>query len=382
MFEGGFFLDRFKIIVQVIVAVQFLWSVFGSWYLWRKWRLLGACLFFAAIDAGILWVLIKYLPALDKIGKGFLWWLIMLLTAQVIFNGLVTMSLLARFIIRRVRRVPMDFKRRDMLKKSFVYPLLASGVSAYGGLVESHRQEVREIEIPVKGLTVPSGYRILQLSDVHLGPFFSLEDFAGLLRQAVEQKPDLLAVTGDVFDDAKMNSEAVRILDSFVSEFPDGIYYVYGNHEHYRGFGKIKKLLAGTHIRVLRNTASQVPGKKLCLAGVDYPLNKERFAEIRQKHHKAAMAKVPQGMTTVLLAHHPECIDDGAASGVTLTLTGHTHGCQFGFLGVPLVPLFRYNRGLVKIGDSYGYVHSGNGSWFPCRIGCPPEIVTFTLKAK
>jgi predicted MPP superfamily phosphohydrolase len=209
-----------------------------------------------------------------------------------------------------------------------------------------------------------------------------VEDWRKLLQQAAGQGADVLAVTGDLFDDERMNEEAVQVLDSFVPSFPDGIYYIFGNHEHFRGVGQIKNYLAGTRINVLENAARQVPGKNLWFAGVDYPMRRDRFEADRQKMHRQAMVEVPEGVTAVLLAHHPECIDDGAESGVALTLTGHTHGGQFGIFGLPILPFFRYNRGLIKIGDSYGYVHSGNGSWFPCRIGCPPEIVTFTLKAK
>ena len=60
--------------------------------------------------------------------------------------------------------------------------------------------------------------------------------------------------------------------------------------------------------------------------------------------------------------------------------TKNTHGSQFGILGLPLFPVFKYTRGMVRIGDSYGYVHTGNGSWFPLRIGCPPEIACFRLE--
>ena len=193
---------------------------------------------------------------------------------------------------------------------------------------------------------------------------------------------NLLAVTGDLFDDEQLNGEAVRLLDSFVPAFPDGIYFVFGNHEHFRGVEVIRRQLAGTRIVLLENEARQVPGQNLWLAGVDYPMRREHFAEDRREMARQAFDQVPQGVTTVFLAHHPECIDDGAERGAALTLTGHTHGGQFGIFGKAVFPFFRYNRGLVKIGDSYGYVHSGNGSWFPCRIGCPPEIVTFTLKAK
>ena len=82
----------------------------------------------------------------------------------------------------------------------------------------------------------------------------------------------------------------------------------------------------------------------------------------------------------VLLAHHPEFIDNGAEKKAVLTLTGHTHGCQLGIFGIPLIPMFKYNRGMFIQGDSHGYVHSGNGSWFPYRLGCPPEIAYFTLR--
>ena len=372
----------FMTLVLVFATAQLLWSFFAGRKVWRGWRLWSACLFFSVLDLGLVWLLMRHMPGLHGVNKVLLWGMVLCLVAQTIFNGLVTLAVVIRFILRRVRRVPVDFKRRDLLKRSFLYPLVAAVLPAYGGLVESREQVLREVEIPVQGLTAPEGYRIVQLSDVHLGQFFSVEDWRKLLQQAAGQGADVLAVTGDLFDDERMNEEAVQVLDSFVPSFPDGIYYVFGNHEHFRGVGQIKNYLAGTRINVLENAARQVPGKNLWFAGVDYPMRRDRFEADRQKMHRQAMAEVPEGVTAVLLAHHPECIEDGVESGVALTLTGHTHGGQFGIFGLPILPFFRYNRGLIKIGDSYGYVHSGNGSWFPCRIGCPPEIVTFTLKAK
>ena len=75
-----------------------------------------------------------------------------------------------------------------------------------------------------------------------------------------------------------------------------------------------------------------------------------------------------------------EAIDNAASHGAALALTGHTHGCQFGIFGRAALPFFKYNRGIVHVGSTLGYVHSGNGSWFPYRIGCPPEIAYFTLR--
>ena len=109
-------------------------------------------------------------------------------------------------------------------------------------------------------------------------------------------------------------------------------------------------------------------------------MDRPHFEAQRKNYMQQAMKNLPADVPAILLAHHPECIDDGAANDIALTLTGHTHGSQFGFLGQPLFPVFKYTRGIVKIGDSYGYVHRGNGSWFPFRLGCPPEIAYFTLK--
>ena len=188
-----------------------------------------------------------------------------------------------------------------------------------------------------------------------------------------------------------MNPAAIKIVDAFTDKFKFGIYYIHGNHEHFRGISAIEAGLAQTKIHWLVNRAENVTSK-LYILGVDYPsrapvtstADKERekiFVDARKNFVDKAMENVPDDSIKILLAHHPEFIDDGAERNFALTLTGHTHGSQFGIFGVPLFPVFKYTRGVVKIGDSFGYVHVGNGSWFPFRFGCPPEIAYFTLKS-
>ena len=95
------------------------------------------------------------------------------------------------------------------------------------------------------------------------------------------------------------------------------------------------------------------------------------------------MKDVPENAVKVLLAHHPDFFDGAAEYGVDLALAGHTHGGQIGAFGVSLAPpVFKYMRGVYRVGQTLGYVHSGNGSWFPYRLGCPPEIAVFVLKRK
>ena len=312
--------------------------------------------------------------------------------AQLIGGVLIMGAVVVRQIYRKFNPPkPFDPARRRALVHGMIYPALSLAVSLYGNRIEKNRDVENSYDVPIKDLPPElEGFRLAQISDIHLGAYFSLERLESLLQRIADAKPDLLAITGDIFDDNSMNPAAVKIVDAFTDKFKFGIWYIHGNHEHFRGIRAIEAELAQTKIHWLVNRSEHVTSK-LYILGVDYPSrapitstsDKEReqlFIEARKKLVDAAAANVPADAVKILLAHHPEFIDDGAERHFALTLTGHTHGSQFGIFGMPLFPVFKYTRGVVKIGDSFGYVHVGNGSWFPFRLGCPPEIAYFTLR--
>ena len=316
------------------------------------------------------------------------------LMTQLICGVLIICALVARFFYRKFGK-PTKFnpERRRVLAYGMLYPLLSLAVTLYGNRIEKNYDVENFFDVPIKNLPPElEGFRLAQISDLHLGAYFSLERLENLLQRIADAKPDLLAITGDIFDNVTMNPAAIKIVDSFAEKFRYGIFYIHGNHEHFRGISAIEQMLAQTKIHWLVNRSENVTSK-LFILGVDYPsrapvtstADKEReklFAEARKNFVDKAMENVPADSIKILLAHHPEFIDDGAERKFALTLTGHTHGSQIGIFGLPLFPVFKYTRGVVKIGDSFGYVHVGNGSWFPFRLGCPPEIAYFTLKAK
>ena len=311
--------------------------------------------------------------------------IILLLVAQMIVLALVAVVVSVRFFLRTLENAPYDEGRRSVLKNAALYPAVGVLLSSYGAFIERKHTVRRDYTIPVPNLPPEAdGMVIAQISDVHLGMFFSVEDFDALLTEAAAGGADLLAVTGDVFDDERLNERAAKVLAAHAGDFRDGIWYCIGNHEYYHDGRPIVDRMAGEGaVHVVLNSAARVAGRgALYIAGVDYPFARgDGFYTQKEAYFTAAMADVSRDAVTVLLAHHPEFIDDAAAhGGVPLTLTGHTHGSQFGILGLPLFPVFKYTRGMVRIGDSYGYVHTGNGSWFPLRIGCPPEIAYFRLE--
>ena len=267
-----------------------------------------------------------------------------------------------------------------------VMAAVALGLSLYGSFVERHELHTVEYIVPVEGLGERlDGYRIAQLSDVHLGSFYSLEDFRELLEKTAEERPDMLVVTGDVFDNAGMTMQAARLLDSYSDRFPQGIYYCRGNHEYLRGIPLLEIALQDKRIHNLVNSNVLVleDSRPLYIAGVDYPMQREQFDYLADAYTKKAMAGVPDNAVKILLAHHPNFIKNAAIYDTALVLSGHTHGGQLGFEGMPLVPpVFEYMRGWYSQGNTRLYVHPGNGSWFPFRLGCQPEIAIFTLRGR
>ena len=316
-------------------------------------------------------------------------------TSQLICAAMVLMAVIIRFIFRRLNKpTPFDPERRRMLAYSLFYPIFSFVTAIYANQVERNQTVDRFFDIKIKNLpTQLEGFIIAQISDIHLGAFYSLEKLENLLNRIVASNPDILAITGDIFDSVSINDEAIRLVNSFCDKFKYGIWYCHGNHEHHRGIEHIEYELRKTDIHVLVNQSERVnlPSERpFYFVGVDYPVGSPvtqakdterqyKFNYAKREFLVTALNEVPKDSICILLAHHPEFIDDAAAFNIPLTLTGHTHGSQVGIFGVPLFPVFKYTRGMVRINDCYGYVHCGNGSWFPFRLGCPPEIAYFKL---
>lgn len=371
-------------IVLLIVTLLGLWTAGTTYFLCgkRKWR--GCLLVTLAGDSFLGWFFLStahWRPGIGSQESFYFRLLAMLLMFQLVLNLLVTISLCLRFIYRRILHTPTDPSRRRFLKAAVAYPAAAATLSVYGGETERKHAVDREFTIPFPAAVQAKGVRIAQISDIHLGAFFSTDDFSALLARISKQGADALMVTGDLFDDPSQNEQAAAILSHFVPHFPKGIYFVMGNHEYYRGgLAMVQRILKSTGVHFLSNSAIPMPDTDLWVAGVDFSfLRGSAYDTQRKEYLDEAMAHVPDPQKTLLLAHHPDFMDEAAAIGIPLTLSGHTHGSQLGFLGQPLIPVFKYTRGLFRHGASYGYVHCGNGSWFPFRLGCPPEIAYFTI---
>ncbi len=259
----------------------------------------------------------------------------------------------------------------------------AVSFAAYGALIGGAKEEIHVLSVPVAGLPASfEGYRIAQITDTHIGPYYRYEDLDSDLAAAISQNVSLVAITGDLIDDNRFMPDVTRVLRARGRSFPDGMVYVWGNHEYFHDRSEVREGLWVAGVPILENSSRYVNhgGESLYLAGVDYPWSRgeEKPAE------EAAMAErafsdIPKGAVSILLAHHPDFIDEGFQHGAALTMAGHTHGMQIGLFGKPLFSPYKYTRGLYEDGGLAGYVSRGNGGWFPFRFGCSREMVIYEL---
>lgn len=316
------------------------------------------------------------------IGLAVMWYVMQLFLAVLAF-----LVKLFRLAYEKTAGRPVDPGRRRFLQGLIWVPAVSGAL--YGGLYERRHIQFTEQEIDVSAAPRLSGMKIAHLTDVHLGNFFSLQQLREVMVQIVQKSPDMLVLTGDIFDSRGVNDEAIELIDSFTGYFPFGTYMCWGNHEHIRGIEHLAEKLSTTNIKVLNNTGVKVLSgdKPFYLLGVDYvggvgSEDDPQTAKERAAYLDEAMAHVPDNAYKILLAHHPIFFDEAFARGIDLTLSGHTHGGQFAILGHALFPMFKYMAGRFEQSGCIGYVSRGAGSWFPYRIGCPPEITMFNFTAK
>lgn len=291
----------------------------------------------------------------------------------------VPLAVLAALSLVRALRRPMQWVGAAL------FVVLFNGV-LYGVTIGNGPEERTAIPVTVSALPASfEGYKIAQISDTHIGPYYHPKDLDAALAAAAEAGADLAVITGDLIDDIRFMPDVSLILAARRDDFPDGMLYIWGNHEYFRGRDAVRRGLAAAGIPILENgnTVIRHGEDRFFVAGVDYPMVRgEGYTAQVASMAAAAFAGLPAEGPILFLAHHSDFIDEGLARGAALTLTGHTHAMQLGFEGKPVITPFKYTRGIYSDGEHMGYVSRGNGGWFPFRLGCTRELPIFELRGK
>lgn len=268
-------------------------------------------------------------------------------------------------------------ERRIVLYALIVIVIAGILVLLYGWWDTNHF-DVRRTKIELDRLPKAfDGFTILQVSDLHNRGYG--KDGRELLRAIEMLDFDMAALTGDLLDRhfPKRRKNVYALLDTLKDEEP--VYFVEGNHEAAIGnWDDIRAEFIKRAVRVLDNEALTLVrnDSELILCGIREEASPEEIEEL-----------IPKDRCTILLAHHPERIEDYARTGVDLVLSGHAHGGQVRIFGQGLYSpdqgvLPRYTSGIYVKDCTKLYVSRGAGthSFLPPRIFNRPEIDLITLK--
>ncbi len=259
---------------------------------------------------------------------------------------------------------------------------------------------VRRITLKFKDLPEAfNGFSITQLSDIHSGSFTNAAQVDKGIALANAQNSDVILFTGDIVNNRA--EELVPWVDHFVKlKAGSGKYSVLGNHDYgdyvqwaspaqkQANLDHLKQLHKQIGFRLLLNEclALEKNGQKINLIGVEN-WGARGFAQYGKLN--AALQNVQSNDFNILLSHDPshwEAQVLSFARNISLTLSGHTHGMQFGieFLGIRWSPVqYAYKQwaGLYEKAGKYLYVNRGFGFiGFPGRVGILPEITVITLE--
>lgn len=282
---------------------------------------------------------------------------------------------------------------------------ITAGTGIFGSLLygfsNKYKYQVRKIQLKYENLPASfKGTKIVQISDIHSGSFLNKAAVSHGVDQILQEKPDIILFTGDLVNDRA--TEMKEYMDVFGKlRAPMGVYSTLGNHDYgdyvewpsegvtkAQNLEAIKQVHADLGWRLLMNehVALEKEGEKIALIGIENWSAKARFP----KHGRMdlAYAGTEKYPFKILMSHDPSHWDAQVRpqyTDIDLTLSGHTHGMQFGveipgFKWSPVQYMYKEWAGLYEEGKQKLYVNRGLGFiGYPGRVGILAEITVIEL---
>jgi uncharacterized protein len=313
--------------------------------------------------------------------------------------------------VKRTRK-PLPQDKNAMSRGKFIRTVgLATGGLFFSGMIIGMVKWAHDFRVKYITLQLPrlpksfDGLRMVQISDVHLGSWASARPIEEVAEIVNSLEPDLVVFTGDLVNYSTPEAYKFRsALENIRSKM--GIYAILGNHDYgdyvnwpseadkeknmqqmYDFYNELGwKLLRNEHVML------ESEGEKIALIGVENWSANPRFPKLGNL--PVAMAGTETAPVKILLSHDPTHFEHEVSKsypGIDLTLSGHTHGFQFGvdlkrFRWSLAQYVYKYWAGMYQVNKGgstqYLYVNRGLGTiGYPGRVGILPEITLFTLEA-
>jgi len=268
----------------------------------------------------------------------------------------------------------------SFIRKISVGIYATTAIIIFAGYLNAIYPKVSSVTIKTdKSLNGNAMLKIAAASDIHLGTIISNGRLERFVRMMNEQKPDIILLAGDIFDEdlgpvIKNNmGDQLKQLSA-----PLGVYAITGNHEYIGGVDAAIKYLEDHGITVIRDSVV-TPQGKLNVVGRDDRQAKMMGGNMR-KPIEHMVVNIDNNLFTIMLDHQPYNLNEAVENGIDLQISGHTHHGQLFPLNLITKAMFEVSRGYKQIENSHFYVSTGFGTWGPpVRVGNRPEMVVFEV---
>jgi uncharacterized protein len=344
--------------------------------------------------------------------------LIILITSKIVLDLFVLVDDLIRFFRWLPIKISSWFKRPAqgetvkqakaisrsdfIIKTGLIIGSIPFFSMIYGMVFNPYNYKIRKLRLILPELPGSfDGFKIVQVSDIHTGSFLSTEPLTRAVSLINEQKPDVVFFTGDLVN--YRHEEALKYVD-ILKEIKaiHGVFSIFGNHD-YGDYSKWETIEAKKNdISELRKIHSRMGwnllwdehdyieqnGEKLTVIGVQ---NCSSHGFSNYGSLEKATKDINYSPVNILLSHDPSHWDKEVNKkypNINLTLSGHTHGMQFGveipgFKWSPIQYIYKEWAGMYQEKNQYLYVNRGLGFiGYPGRVGILPEITVIELRKK
>jgi uncharacterized protein len=367
-----------------VVAMSFFISVFYSFQMWpRSLKTTLGSFILIAMLCQVIGIVFLFVDDAIRLFR----WIIFQLTSSKTVGG----------------EAGSGISRLKFLSYIAVGAAVIPGIGLiYGFIRGGYKYTIHRVKLRLPNLPEAfHGFKIVQLSDIHTGSFTTPAPLVKAFTKAMNEKPDIIFFTGDLVNDVP--EETIGFEDAYkMLKAPYGVYSIFGNHDY------AEYMYRGHEYAELRKNAQEGLKKVHAAAGWDLMMNEHRYIEKEGQRigligvenwdarrgfsQYGDMEKATSGMEDVpvkiLLSHSPshwDAIVTKEYKDIDLTLSGHTHGAQFGieipgFKWSPIKYIYKQWAGMYHDKGQYLYVNRGLGFLgYNGRLGIWPEITVIEL---
>ena len=244
--------------------------------------------------------------------------------------------------------------------------------SIYGFIIPAIIK-IEKVSFSNSKYTSSTPFKILQLSDVHLGAVYQKNFVEKIVDKILDNNPDIVVITGDFFDDS------LEVKEGWLEPFKEvnvPIFFTAGNHDCYYEKSDVVKMVNKFNFTYLNKNESVYKGVRFI--GVDYDEDLENvLTKMKEEGH------LDDKYPNILLVHVPYKPKKLKKYNIFLSLSGHTHNGQLFPGNIFGLIMFDCMNGIYESDGTYTYVNSGVGStFFPMRTFSRSKISIITINKK